>query len=551
MMRARSQRVAIGAALLFGAVGCELIAGLEDHSLVGATSIDGSTDGNGEAQSGPGFSITAAPSLTLQQGASAPVNITIARTGGFADTVNVTVSGLPAGTTTSPLTITSDATTGSVTIAVAASTPQSLSHLSINGVSGDGKTSASEKMDLIVSGPPGSLDLLFGNQGIATGFTSGVNVNPSAIALDASGNILILGTQAPPTPGAISAFTMFRVTPAGALDKTFGQNGILTTAFNGQSGVFSGLFPLATGEIQVAGYTNPQFGARAVVFTRVTTSGVFDTAYSLDGGTGNLFDNTDAGMNEFTMNAANLIYATGGSGLTSPYKLHIERRLASGLPDSTFTAGDYAFGTAGDDTIGEGVTVQSDGKVVTLLNVTDSAGQGMGLARFTDTGAVDNTFGTNGYVAPSADTLVIFENAVKMQPDGKILALGTTFNNGTIARYAANGSFDTFGESSGTTTLSGELTDFALQSDGKIVIVGDANVTEESGTNTAYSVQRLAAGGLPDTTFGNKGAVVNDLSPAGATLERVLVQPDGRIVAVGLVYTSQGTSDFAIARYWP
>jgi uncharacterized membrane protein len=79
----------------------------------------GDDDGNGPEGS---ISVTASPSaLTVQQGASGTVTVTLTRGGGFADPVNVTVEGLPAGVTAtvSPTSLTGTTTSATVTVNVA------------------------------------------------------------------------------------------------------------------------------------------------------------------------------------------------------------------------------------------------------------------------------------------------------------------------------------------------------------------------------------------------------------------------------------------------
>src|SRR5215204_5546885 len=56
--------------------------------------------------------------------------------------------------------------------------------------------------------------------------------------------------------------------------------------------------------------------------------------------------------------------------------------------------------------------------------------------------------------------------------------------------------------------------------------------------------------GVPDPTFGVNGRVTTDFSGASESISDVVIQPDGKIVAVG---TAAGASslDFAVVRYTP
>jgi uncharacterized delta-60 repeat protein len=143
-------------------------------------------------------------------------------------------------------------------------------------------------------------------------------------------------------------------------------------------------------------------------------------------------------------------------------------------------------------------------------------------------GSLDPTFGNGGIVTTDfgdqSNSNKATANAVVLQPDGKILVCGgipgsTGFPIGALARYNANGSLDTtFGNAgiAGTSGIS-TLTAMALQPDGKIVGIGSDFVV------------RYLSNGTLDSTFGTNGIVSLGVffgTPTGG----VLVQPDGKIL---------------------
>src|SRR5262249_24846357 len=78
------------------------------------------------------------------------------------------------------------------------------------------------------------------------------------------------------------------------------------------------------------------------------------------------------------------------------------------------------------------------------------------------------------------------------------------------------------------------------------VLAGEASING----GRDFALARYNSNGTLDTTFGTGGRVT--LNFAGSTLddaaESIAIQPDGKIVAVGLVETSAG-DDFALARF--
>ena len=200
---------------------------------------------------------------------------------------------------------------------------------------------------------------------------------------------------------------------------------------------------------------------------------------------------------------------------------------------------------------GSAVAIQADGKAV----VAGSANNNIAIMRLNTDGSLDTTFGFGGKVASSAG----YEgDAVAIQADGKIVVGGiaTVGNEGRfmIARYLANGDIDQSFGTLGSTTISfgnPNATSFlhavAIQSDGKIIAVGQATETEAD-----FGVVRLNSDGSPDSTFGNGGKVTTDFpGPNGPfdAANAVTVQSDGKILVAG-VSNSQSTGDtFAVARY--
>src|SRR5436190_15008493 len=89
------------------------------------------------------------------------------------------------------------------------------------------------------------------------------------------------------------------------------------------------------------------------------------------------------------------------------------------------------------------------------------------------------------------------------------------------------------------------LRDTAVQSDGKIVAVGDAG--------PYFAVVRYNSDGSPDTTFGGTGKVTTGFFNRDQKSLSVAIQPDGKIVAAGYASFLDEYDNiwvvFALARY--
>jgi len=224
--------------------------------------------------------------------------------------------------------------------------------------------------------------------------------------------------------------------------------------------------------------------------------------------------------------------------------------------DPTFGQGGRvttAFGKGGD--FAYALAIQSDGKIVAAGTVNGLSD--FGLARYNVNGSLDSSFGTGGKVTTSFFGIGAQARAMAMQPDGKIVAAGFAYSPSVggifaLARYNADGSLDSSFGSGGTVTtnLPGDLDEahaVMIQSDGKIVAAGQ---TLYMFGNSDFAVTRYNVDGSLDSSFGSGGKVTTDLF--GGSIESaqaVVIQPDDKIVAAGVVARPGSNLDFALTRY--
>jgi len=208
---------------------------------------------------------------------------------------------------------------------------------------------------------------------------------------------------------------------------------------------------------------------------------------------------------------------------------------------------DPTFGTEGtvataDLGRGLAMALQPDGKIV----MAGSDGRDFVLARYNADGSFDTTFDGDGKVATD---IAVRDTArdVAIQTDGRIIVAGFTSPNAfccrfAVARYLPSGALDTSFDGDGTAigTEFGQISAIAIQADGKIVAVGGSIVGD-------FWLIRLNVDGSLDAGFGTGGKVTTDFGGGSDGALGVAVQPDGRIVAVGCICGNDG--DFAIARY--
>jgi uncharacterized delta-60 repeat protein len=239
-------------------------------------------------------------------------------------------------------------------------------------------------------------------------------------------------------------------------------------------------------------------------------------------------------------------------------------QAAPGDLDPSFGSGGIVTTTIGtDDADANAVAIQSDGKVVAggfFLNDTLSQNE-FALVRYTTTGVRDTTFGTGGIVRTPIGTDDEV-NALAIQSDGKVVAAGTSFNEGqnefALVRYTTTGALDTTFNPTGTmpgivTTAIGTDDDeayaLAIQPDGKLVVAGYSN----NGSQDVFALVRYNADGSLDTTFNPTGTMPGIVTTAIGTGDEAFaldIDLNGNLVAGGTSFNGNlGQNEFALVRY--
>ena len=203
------------------------------------------------------------------------------------------------------------------------------------------------------------------------------------------------------------------------------------------------------------------------------------------------------------------------------------------------------------------LAILPDGRVVAAgsTNV-NLANTHMAVARYLTTGALDPSFGGDGRVVvpfpppPPGPDSVAEAWATLPQPDGRVVLVGgaAVFMGSVfaLARLNDDGSLDTtFGTGGRVTTTFPGISVGAraglLQPDGRIVAVGLSS-------GAALVAARYDGNGSLDPTFGSGGRLVVPL-PGSFDLADVVLQPDGKLVVAGTMPSAPFLSrDFALVR---
>ncbi len=409
----------------------------------------------------------------------------------------------------------------------------------------------------------GDLDRSFGGDGVVRTDTGPNDDDGRAMVVRFDGRIVVAGDGA-------SGFHLVGYRPDGSLDRTFGGDGKVTTSFaatiNGKrgEGAADALVLQPDGKVVAAGFGAEGGGDFALA--RYNPDGSLDRTF---GGDGKVTTDFGAGTwdeaRALVLQPDGKLVAAGTSNLYSDDPAsHSDLALARYNPDGTLD-GTFAEGGKATTDIGPGdeegydLALQRDGRLVAAGVSAETAGSiypgRFVLVRYDADGSLDETFAEGGKeitpVGTDAGAL-----GVAVRPDGRIVAAGYSERprEGTdfaLAGYLPDGSPDPSFSDDGrlTTDMAPDgayANDLALQSDGKIVAVG-----ELYGLPGGIGIARYRPGGALDKSFSGDGKVrtdVNDEEYASAVVPRrgklLVAGASARCADFGRCY-----SRFTVLRY--
>ncbi|MCP4538197.1 MAG: hypothetical protein GY832_13740, partial [Chloroflexi bacterium] len=405
---------------------------------------------------------------------------------------------------------------------------------------------------LVLAGGPGDLDPTFDDDGRVTADFDGGHDLGNGMVIQPDGKIIVAG-QIPNNSTAGSDFGLARLNSDGSLDTSFDTDGFANADFGADDVAFA-VARQSDGKIIVAGrvwVTGPGYNFG---LARYNSNGSLDTGFDTDGKVDtDFYISSDSGNAVAIQSADGKIVVAGDIHNGTNYDFGLARYNSNGSLDTNFdTDGKVNTDFSSSYDYGKAVAIQADGKIVVAGYTNSSGNYDFGLARYNSNGSLDTSFDTDGRVTTDFAGASDQGFAVAIQTDGKIVVVGSV-NGGAdfgLARYNSNGSLDTSFDTDGKVT-----TDFSasndqanavvIQSDGKIVVVGQSGLSSA----TDFALARYNSDGSLDTFFGTGGKLLTDFVGQADYGKAVAIQSDGKIVAAGYRTDLNNSRDFALTRY--
>ena len=276
--------------------------------------------------------------------------------------------------------------------------------------------------------PNGLLDPTFGNHGrTIVAFPGKESSGPfplatPKVALAPEGGIVLAGSVACLATSAKDDIALLRLTPGGLPDTEFGNGGRVVTNLGGDDDA-TDVAVDGSGRIVVSGETEHD-GTASAIALRYLPSGALDHSFGANG-VATVPTPSDASALALALGPGGKIVLCGAAGS----RFLVARLLTDGRPDRTFAgAGRTLFGLL-HESIGSDVVLTPSGRIV-VAGVTSPRGTldehtSIAVARLNSIGQLDPSFGTGGKVTTNTGGGDL-AFGVAVQADGRIVAVGSS-----------------------------------------------------------------------------------------------------------------------------
>lgn len=326
---------------------------------------------------------------------------------------------------------------------------------------------------------------------------------------------------------------LVRYTDKGDYDSSFGSNGIVLTEINGAA-IANDIALTNNEKIIIVGKTFLQESSSRIAIVQYTAEGILDNSFN---GGGIRLETIGGSSEAFAVQIQkdNKILVAGVTNTQGETKGVLLRYNPNGSLDTTFGDLGIVIFHLGVHSVIYSIALQKDEKIVVGGYASTNARQIM-LARYTQNGTLDTTFGNQGTVISNLYSYSQ-ANTIALDKKDMIIVGGSIENNFAILRYNSEGILDTtFGENGAARTRvdgSAQITSLLIEDSENIIVSGFFNGN--------FALARYTGAGILDTTFAHEG---KDITQSYAIATDILLKKDGKIVVVGFNH-----KDFIVNKY--
>lgn len=322
------------------------------------------------------------------------------------------------------------------------------------------------------------------------------------VAVDADGRVVAAGWRFDASQSPIWKTIVIRLDSNGDPDPTFTSDGMTFLTLSGAS---AGLGIDSQGRIVIATTDQASSGSTHVARFQVNPAGegsaALDTTFDTDGF---VQISQELGGDLLVLPDDRILVATRPQSSLGVNYVRLRLYTTAGGLDPSFGGGDGVaeiyFGTVNDRSGLSELALDPRGRFVALGSYQNPTSHPV-IARILPNGVLDDSFGGDGIIELGVDADTTYDATdVAVQTDGKVIVVGFESGSSTIGRFHDNGNVDgTFGvvgfrsffyESPVDTASAWSV---ATGPDGRIVVAGGSSNDNDPG-NVNFAVARFESG---------------------------------------------------------
>jgi uncharacterized delta-60 repeat protein len=279
--------------------------------------------------------------------------------------------------------------------------------------------------------PDGHLDRSFGHDGKVTTDLRLGDGWAYAVAIDSRDRIVAAGI------GGISGdFALIRYESDGQLDRSFGMNGRVMTDFGGEERAFS-LAIDSQGRIVAGGFTQERRHPSDFALARYEPDGTLDSSFGSGGKVVTNFAGRDY-VRSIAIDSEDRIVGAGESGRPGDFRhFALARYSEDGSLDGSFGTGGRVTTDFEDRSRAEGVAIDSRGRIVGAGPASSPGHRKFAMARYTPNGDLDARFSHDGRTITTFGSGKRVQGAEGVAIDSRqrVVAAGYAGGRFALARY--------------------------------------------------------------------------------------------------------------------
>ncbi|NWF90888.1 MAG: T9SS type A sorting domain-containing protein [Ignavibacteriaceae bacterium] len=298
----------------------------------------------------------------------------------------------------------------------------------------------------------GTIDNTFSDDGKFIGDFGGSHNTAHSLAIQIDGKILVAGEASSTAIVSTVQMAVLRLNTNGTLDNNFGTSGKVLINFSNSSSSISSIaiktVNLFNQKIILAGNVDPTSGSRDFALVQLTLSGTLDNSFGAGGIVTTAISSDHDAITGLKIQSDGKILVVGS---TDFFKIALARYNEDGSLDNTFSGDGKVVTTLSENVRISDVVIQSNNKIIVIGNYFIGYQSDILLVRYSSSGALDYSFGTNGYLTTSISDTTDDGVSAKFQSDGKLVVAGYSFDgfgygDFVVLRYIISSNLVSVGE---------------------------------------------------------------------------------------------------------